>query len=602
MLFSSFAASGQQLVERRITAEGARQIQVVLAEKASRTPAQRKIDSGLLLESRRARRATLDPVLAGLRPADLQRGAYGVLVDLRADVGPELIQAIEELGGRVVHSIPRYRSVRAEVPLAAVEVLAARAAVQSIVPARRAFTRRAINTSEGDVAHEADTARAFESVTGAGISVGVLSDSVDELATLQGSGDLPSVVTVLAGQSGVPGTSEGTAMLEIVHDLAPGADLLFATAFGGLAVFAQNIADLVTAGADVIVDDVGYFAEGVFQDDIVAAAVDAAAAQGVLYFSSAGNSGNLNDGTSGVYEADFDSAPNLPAIVGAGGTGDLHDFDSGAPVQVGNQITKDSPSVFTLKWADALGASGNDYDLVLMDNTLTTIFAVSNSVQDGDDEPFELISSVGFNDLGNRLVVLRRPSQSAVFLRVNSWGGELNVATSGQTGGHNTAHGAFGVAAVDVATASGGAFIGGVANPVEPFSSDGPRRVFFDASGTPYSPGNFSSTGGELRDKPDIAAADGVMTATPGFNPFFGTSASAPHAAAIAALMLEKNPGLTPAAVRAIFAATALDIEAVGMDRDSGYGLIMADDVLAATPPALIFADGFESGNLLAWN
>jgi len=130
------------------------------------------------------------------------------------------------------------------------------------------------------------------------------------------------------------------------------------------------------------------------------------------------------------------------------------------------------------------------------------------------------------------------PESSPLFLHLNTNRGRLAIATAGQTSGHNSARSAFGVAAVDVATAGAGVFTGGAANPVETFSSDGPRRVFFEADGSAITPGNFSSTGGELRQKPDIAAADGVSTATPGgfFDPFFGTSAAAPHAAAIAGL------------------------------------------------------------------
>ena len=87
----------------------------------------------------------------------------------------------------------------------------------------------------------------------------------------------------------------------------------------------------------------------------------------------------------------------------------------------------------------------------------------------------------------------------------------------------------------------GGVFAGG--EEVETFSSDGPRRIFFEANGTPITPGDFSSTGGTVRPKPDLAGADGISTATPGFDPFFGTSAAARHAAAIAALMQDRAGG-----------------------------------------------------------
>ena len=130
-------------------------------------------------------------------------------------------------------------------------------------------------------------------------------------------------------------------------------------------------------------------------------------------------------------------------------------------------------------------------------------------------------------------------------------------------------------------------FVGGAKNPTEIFSSDGPRKIFYSANGTPITPGNFlyATNGGQTLIKPDIAAADGVTTRTPGFNPFFGTSAAAPHAAGIAALIRSKNPSLTVSDVRNLMTSTALDIRAVGIDRDSGYGLAMASTALAAIAP-----------------
>ena len=119
---------------------------------------------------------------------------------------------------------------------------------------------------------------------------------------------------------------------------------------------------------------------------------------------------------------------------------------------------------------------------------------------------------------------------------------------------------------------------------VETFSSDGPRRMFFAADGTPYTPGNVSSSGGVVREQPKLAGADGVSTAAPGFNPFYGTSAAAPHAAAIAALLLEAAD-LTPSGMEQVLAATALDIEDPGMDRDSGYGIVNALAAVNVTLP-----------------
>ena len=94
-------------------------------------------------------------------------------------------------------------------------------------------------------------------------------------------------------------------MLEIVHDLAPGAALGFATAIPDEATFAQNILDLAAAGCNIIVDDIIYLDESPFQDGPVAQAVNTVTAAGVLYFSSAGNEGNMDDLTSGTWEGDF---------------------------------------------------------------------------------------------------------------------------------------------------------------------------------------------------------------------------------------------------------------------------------------------------------
>ena len=156
------------------------------------------------------------------------------------------------------------------------------------------------------------------------MKIGVLSDSNDFLEDSIAKGELPADVTTLPGQDGRPGSGEGTAMLEIVHDLAPGAKLFFATAFASATSFADNIRALRAAGCDIIVDDIIYFSESPFQDGEIAKAVEDVTADGALYFSSAGNSGNANDGTSGVWEGDFKKAKST--IGALAGLGDVHDF------------------------------------------------------------------------------------------------------------------------------------------------------------------------------------------------------------------------------------------------------------------------------------
>ncbi|MEN8159794.1 MAG: S8 family serine peptidase [Myxococcota bacterium] len=555
----------------------AAQIRALQQEKAARSPAQRKVGSQLLYEARMQRGLPVAPGVTRLHTGVGVDAAGRTLVDLRAEPTKRLRAEIAALGGEIQSEVPSAGAFRVWLPLDAVEDLAASPDVIGIHPAGRAMTR-ATNVSEGDVAHRADEARSTYGVDGTGITIGVLSDGVDSLASLQASGDLPAGVTVITvnvnGQDVLQdgSGSEGTAMLEIVTDLAPGANLLFATAFNSQASFAANILALRTAGADVIVDDVAYFAEGMLQDDDVAAAVDSVVADGALYFSAAGNEGNLNDGTAGVWEGDFvDSGEDL--------SGDpVHDFGGGDFL---NEITVDTPFGFTLHWSDPLLGSSNDYDLYLVNKPGTVIFGAGTDVQDGDDDPYEQIGVFG-NNTGRNLLIVRASGAANRYLHLNANRGEFEYTTFGQTGQHAGARGALGVAAVDVddAAGAGGVFAG--TESVETYSSDGPRRVFYEADGTPITPGDFSSAGGELRAKPDLAAADCVSTATPGFSTFCGTSAAAPHAAAIAALLLEL--GATPTEARDALTGTALDIEASGPDRDSGAGIIEA--LAAATDVA----------------
>ena len=277
------------------------QIEELLAQKARRSPAQRKVSSQLLdMVESQPPRAAEDEVRR--RDSDKPEPVEPVLVDIRADVTKALLARIRVLGGTVINSVPKYRAIRAELPVVAIERLAALAAVQTIRPADEARTRKE-DTTEGDHAHRANTARATHGVNGTGIGIGVISDGVRTLAARQASGDVPARVTVLPGQAGRG--DEGTALLEIVHDLAPGAALYFATGFGGQARMAENIEALCEAGANVIVDDIGYPLEAAFQDDIVAQGVNAAVAAGCVFFSAGGNDGNLTDGTSGVWEGDY---------------------------------------------------------------------------------------------------------------------------------------------------------------------------------------------------------------------------------------------------------------------------------------------------------
>jgi Subtilase family len=121
----------------------------------------------------------------------------------------------------------------------------------------------------------------------------------------------------------------------------------------------------------------------------------------------------------------------------------------------------------------------------------------------------------------------------------------------------------------------------------EAFSSRGPVTRLFDADG------NRLATP-EVRQKPDIAGADGVSTTVPGFRPFYGTSAATPSLAGVAALAISANPTMSLAELRAILTnpVNTLDCRAAGLpDADCGFGFAFADSVVAQaldrTPPEL---------------
>jgi hypothetical protein len=559
------------------------QFAALLQEKVTRTPAQRKIDSQLLYAIKIDRNDPLMQQVPKLRSSVKFTPTNRVEVDIKAPVNALQLQTIRQLGGDIISSVPRYNAIRAELPLNKIETLASSSAVQFIKPAVHPFHN---TDSEGDVCHRADLTRNVLGLTGAGVNVGVISGDVLYLSDLESQGLLPGV-GVLKGQSGLIGDGspasnpqadgEGTAMLEIVHDLAPDASLYFATADPSDAQFATNILDLYSqAHCNIIVDDVGFPDESPFQDGIVAQAVDTVTQNGVLYFSCARNTGNLDStgsGTgSGTWEGDYKDSKLAYNFTWGGFTytEEMHTFGPSIFNEFANS------SVMTLFWADPLGAASDDYDLYAVDSTQSYILNASTNLQDGHQDPYEHLDGA-LPDGSYLMVGLYNGSGRFLYLEAGINNGPLlQYATAGSTRGHNAAASAFTIGAVDIAQSYPGTF--DVSNTIETFSADGPRQIFFNPDGSAITPGNFTHTGGKVLAKPDFAAADGVTCDVPGFAPFHGTSSAAPHAAAIAALMLSYNPALTYSDIGNLFDTTAWKIMNNGNDwnRDAGYGLIDA--------------------------
>ena len=524
-----------------------------------------------------------------------------VKIVIRTRNTPLVMPSLLAAGAKELNEDKRYQTITARVPISKLNTLALNSKVSSIEPFlppitnREALTPDAIHAwherhslsanlgpishsgsiaSQGVIAHGADKVHQ-SGITGQGQKVCVLSDGVDSMSNSINTGDLPSNVDVVSGQAG--SGSEGTAMLEIVYDMAPGANLGFASGFNGETQMATNIATLDTVKhCTIIVDDVTYFLEPPFQEGVIANAVTTATGHGKPYFSSAANSGNFYSATSGTWEGDFSDAGPAPAVVLE--MGRAHSFGA----SIFNVLTHSSGGIF-LTWSDPQNASSNDYDLFIVNAAETALLAHSVGNQSGSQSPYEYIYPANSIPVGSKILIVKYRGDTRA-LRIDTQRGQLSMNTSGNTYGHNGGVNSTTVAAVDVGSANGGIFSGGAANPVEYFSSDGARRIFYSPvpSTSPLTYGNllFGTNGGTLLNKVDFTAANGVSTTLPrssGLNPFYGTSAAAPHAASIAALVMSAKPDLTISQLNTALKAGSLDIGPLGYDVTTGSGLIRAD-------------------------
>src|SRR5581483_4200749 len=373
-----------------------------------------------------------------------------VLVNIYLDgsVGGEVMRTqLGSMGLTIVGEASWYRKgvFSAWMPLAQGAAVGSLKGVRSVHLEPGMRTRVGQTTSQGAAVMKADLANT-SGYTGNGIKIGALSDTFnlnpaqdkngipDTSAYDVANGDLPVVEDVQDFSVGPP-TDEGRGMLQLIHDVAPDAQLAFATANGTQVNFANNIRALGSPtsamvpivdpntgaitnrpglGCNIVCDDVIYFVEPMYSDGLIAQAIDDIATQyGVIYFSSAGNDGNEG------YESDwrpiaaatgFNHAKvaesNHPALTGipaaATYAGGWHNFnpDPNGPVQVVQKVTvgsADAPLV--MQWNDpydstplGTGPAGitTDYNILVFDQN----GAYQSSMSGTDDnystnEPYE---------------------------------------------------------------------------------------------------------------------------------------------------------------------------------------------------------------------
>ena len=664
------------------------------AQLASGTGA--KLDAalaGMAREVKRAPPGTSALALRALNPAARFRvarnGVAYVAVDATTRSDPQALKRALLAEG-LQHPAVYRNDVGGWLPLAAIERATTHPEVLSIRAALSRTHSGAI-TTQGDVAQGSAALRsANPGLSGTGISVGILSDSYDcyavyaqpgsgvsaggnagyasngftaDASTDIGSGDLPAAgsIDVLEEAGAVknatcmdfgapyllPYGDEGRAMMQIVHDVAPGASLTFHTAVESAADFASGIQALTSAGVQVIADDVTYFDEPFFQDGLIAQAANTAAAAGVAYFAAAGNNGsNGYDNTA----PSFSTASVSPAGE------QLLSFDGAGTTALSVHVPQLLPGEFiavVLQWdqpyvtgAPSSGGATSGMDLCVSSAGNDLIGSPQNP-----DDP----SGGGLNELSNgaqmctgpnstgvdpyQILVIGFPANAAAPDGVACAGNLQGLATlcspeqdiqvqvglvSGTTPGRiklavedNAAGVTFpGTIQLKGATlqghpsaaglmAVGAAFYGDTPacgqSPalLESFSAKGGDPILFDQDGNRLA-------APQLRQKPDIAGPDGGNDTFLGFvlgagsfgtcmnsgsyPNFFGTSAATPHVAATAALLLQKFPGISVSSLYNTLKNGADPIinssNPPSLNYAGGYGFLNAANALAGGPDA----------------
>jgi hypothetical protein len=641
------------------------------------SPASGKFDGTLADLSRHA--ALLQPgsgleELHSMSPAArFKLGTDGVTALVAVDavtVGDPQALADALLGLGMEHPAVYANDVGGWLPVARLRAAAANGEVHSL-RAALSRTRTGAVTSQGDFAQRSAAVRGSDALTGSGVTVGVLSDSYDCYAVYAAAGsgvpvsgfagyaangftataatdisteDLPATVSVLEEADCLnygapifpPLGDEGRAMLQVVHDVAPGASLAFYTADLSEADFAAGIGKLADAGAKVIADDVGYFDEPFYQDGLLAQAIDAVEAKGVAYFSAAGNEADASyentapsfatlsstGATSGEYLLNFDTskattATALPLTIDALQPGEFtaivvewdQPFVTGAAASGGATSRIDvcvtgATSVYTIQDADGNAVTCTGPNKLGVDPV--QILIVANPANAGASTPKETLSLVvgladGTAAPGRIKVVVETDGQTDPPITQFATPSAANSAT---LQGHP---GAAGAVAVGAAFYFQTPACGTDPAVIEAYSSHGGAPILFDSSGVRLAAAT-------TRQKPDLVGPDGgndtflgftlaaggitgpdgqlstsiaACQNDAGFPNFFGTSAATPHVAGIAALILEANAAATPAQIAAALRSSALPMGgAAGFNFTSGFGFVQADAALGLIPPA----------------
>src|SRR5262245_4963685 len=541
---------------------------------------------------------------------------------LMSPVSAERLAQLTAVGVTIEIADADRRRVQARVPASRLNIVAALPFVDFIrLPA---YARHLAGTvmTEGDKILHTDAVRSQLSLDGTGVRVGVLSDGLkgvfasncDTCGGAAGgpiaSGDLPDAVGVRSGavlvssSGGITGRSfqanndleglpngacgfagagaEGTALLEIVHDLAPGAQLSFANADTDLA-FNQAVNFLASTN-DIVVDDLGFYGDAYDGTSGVSSNTPAALNNPDYpirtYVTSVGNAADEH-----YFGSYVDSGVDTVGTAILGATGHLHMFqrsdDTTDVLALGPQpynlvaLPRGGEVAIFLSWDDPMGGSANNYDLYLIERSTGRVVASSTDTQRGAQDPVEVIDYVNNASSGFFQIVVQNVRNAAQPKQLNLFSFQPQCALDGPrlltSPGHERHNYNTATRSVSAQSDAGGSpvsviSVGAICSATAAASSrfrTNPNASCDDVTNSTVE--FFSSRGPTLdgRTKPDVSAIDGVSVSGAGGFPalFFGTSAAAPHVAGIAALAAQGAPcllGSNRGALDPVSARTAL--------------------------------------------